>query len=261
MAMAAGLIALASDIDLEGLQTGAAQYKRMFGELLVEPVHRRETLADWLTLSTLILPTRVVAKEQLIVFVKAPRPGTVKTRIARTAGAARACGIYRQLVEAVLGNLASLRCVELRFSPDDALEEIKSWQRGDWDAVPQGSGDLGARLVRTFEIAFANGAERVAIVGSDCPEVQKADVQVAWKELKSHDVVLGPAVDGGYWLIGLRAPQPELFRDIAWSSDQVLAKTLTRAKSLGLRIQLLRILSDIDTEADWNAYVRQRDSS
>jgi glycosyltransferase A (GT-A) superfamily protein (DUF2064 family) len=71
-------------------------------------------------------------------------------------------------------------------------------------------------------------------------------------------VVVGPALDGGYWLIGLRAAQPALFENIAWSTDAVLGETLQRARSLGLRIQLLRILGDVDTESDWDAYVRQR---
>ena len=206
----------------------------------------------------LIVPTLHVSKEQLIIFVKAPRPGGVKTRIAETAGAERACAIYRELVETVLNNLNSIRHTQLRFSPDDASREIARWRREHWNAEAQGNGDLGARLQRASDGAFANGAERVVIIGSDCPEVKAGDVRAAWKELQSHDLVVGPAVDGGYWLIGLRAPQPELFRDIAWSSDQVLAQTLARAKSLGLRIQLLRILNDIDTEADWNAYVQQK---
>jgi uncharacterized protein len=116
-------------------------------------------------------------------------------------------------------------------------------------------------MQRAFEAAFGSGAERVVIIGSDCPEIGVADVRAAWKQLRSHDLVVGPAIDGGYWLIGLRAPQPKLFDEITWSSDQVLGQTLQRAKLLGLRVQLLRILADIDTEADWNAYVRERDSS
>lgn len=196
--------------------------------------------------------------EQLFVFVKAPRVGTVKTRIAQTIGAERACAIYRELVETVLKNLSSIRYTQLRFSPDDSREEITRWLREDWKAEPQGTGDLGERLQSAFAEAFADGAERVVIVGSDCPEVKTQDVRAAWKELRSHDLVIGPAVDGGYWLIGLRAPQPELLREITWSSDQVLAQTLQRAKSLGLRIQLLRILNDIDTETDWNAYVQEK---
>jgi rSAM/selenodomain-associated transferase 1 len=197
----------------------------------------------------------------LIVFVKAPRLGTVKTRIARTAGAERACAIYREMVATVLQKFASIRGAQLRFAPDDAPDEIKPWLRDDWIAAPQGTGDLGERLQRAFAESFAYGAERVVIVGSDCPEVKSGDVRTAWKELKSHELVIGPAIDGGYWLIGLRAPQPELFRAIAWSSNQVLAQTLAQAKLIGLSVQLLRILSDIDTEEDWNAYVRERGSS
>jgi rSAM/selenodomain-associated transferase 1 len=202
-----------------------------------------------------------VRPEQLIVFVKAPRPGTVKTRIAQTAGAERACAIYRDLVATVLQRIFSIRGTQLRFAPDDAEEEIKPWLRDDWIAAPQGAGDLGERLQRAFAESFAAGAERVVIIGSDCPEAAAKDVRNAWKELKSHDVVIGPAVDGGYWLIGLREPRPELFRAIAWSSDQVLGQTLAQASALGLRVQLLRMLDDIDTEADWNAYVRERNGS
>lgn len=194
--------------------------------------------------------------ERLIVFVKAPRPGEVKTRVAQTTGADRACDVYRQLVAILLKSLSPLREIELRFTPDDAAAEIEPWLRPGWVAVPQGDGDLGARLERAFTDAFAAGAERVVIVGSDCPDVKTSDVRMAWRELQTHDVAVGPAMDGGYWLIGLRAPQPELFREIPWSSDLVLGRTLERARTRGLKIQLLRILSDIDTEADWNAYVR-----
>ena len=194
-------------------------------------------------------------------FVKAPQPGLVKTRIARTAGAARACEVYREMVTTILGRIGSIRNAQLRFAPDEAEGEITPWLRDKWTAVPQGVGDLGERLQRAFVDSFANGAERVVIIGSDCPQVRTADIRTAWKELKSSDLVVGPAVDGGYWLIGLRAPQPELFRAIEWSSDRVLAQTLAKAKSMGLRVQLLRILTDIDTEEDWNAYVSERGSS
>ena len=199
-----------------------------------------------------------MSKERLIIFLRAPRSGSVKTRIAQTAGKDRASQIYRELVENVLEGVRTLSGVELRFTPDDAQAEIQAWLREKWSAQPQGSGDLGERMQRAFDEAFASGAERVVVIGSDAPEVRAADVRTAWRELKSHDLVVGPAIDGGYWLIGLRAPQPEIFREISWSSDQVLGQTLTRAKSLGLQIQLLRILGDIDTEEDWNAHVRER---
>ena len=199
-----------------------------------------------------------VSKERLIVFLKAPRLGMVKTRLAQTAGQERALKVYRELVETVLEGIRTVPNVELHFTPTDALSEIQPWLRENWTAHAQGDGDLGKRMQRAFADAFTCGAERVVIIGSDAPEVRTGDIRAAWKELKSHDIVVGPAIDGGYWLIGLRAPQPELFREISWSSEQVLGQTLARAKSVGLKIQLLRILADVDTEEDWNAYVRER---
>ena len=165
-------------------------------------------------------------------------------------GPERACAAYRELVAKVLGAVESFH-VELRFTPDDAHEEIAPWLRSNWTTQPQGDGDLGARMNRAFTEAFARGAERVVVIGSDCIELAAKDIRSAFRELKNYELVVGPAVDGGYWLIGLRMPRPELFREIAWSTDEVLGKTLQRAKTLGLRIQLLRILSDVDSEEDW----------
>jgi len=199
--------------------------------------------------------------EKLIIFLKAPRIGTVKTRLAKSIGEQRACDAYRTMVESVLKSLNSLANVDLWFAPDDGEDEIKAWLRESWRAFPQGGGDLGERLKRGFEKTFGEGSQRVVIIGSDCPEIRAEDIRAAWQKLKDHDLVVGPATDGGYWLIGLRTPQPKLFENISWSSEQVLAETLQRAKALGLRIQLLRILSDVDTETEWNAYVQNRNWS
>jgi rSAM/selenodomain-associated transferase 1 len=155
----------------------------------------------------------------------------------------------------LLQHLASLPAVELRFAPDEAEQEIQPWLRSNWQARPQGPGDLGQRLQRAFADAFVAGAKRVVVIGSDCPEVEAADVRQAWAELDAHDVVVGPATDGGYWLIGLRQPQSALFADIAWSSELVLAQTLQRAKTAALRVQLLRILTDVDTEKEWREFL------
>ena len=193
--------------------------------------------------------------EQLVIFVKAPRPGTVKTRLAETLGAVAACDAYRQLVDRLLAQLSSLRQVELRFTPHDADAEVKHWLRASWTARPQGTGDLGARLPAAFAENFASGASRVVIIGSDYAAVTPADVQEAWGALELHDVVLGPARDGGYWLIGLRSPQPALFHDIAWSTSSVLAQTLARAQAAGLRVQRLRELTDVDTAEDWQGFL------
>src|SRR2546425_964364 len=128
--------------------------------------------------------------EKLIVFVKAPRPGSDKTRLAETMGAAAACQIYRRMVDSLLKQLAALDSVELRFTPDDAAGEIEPWLQAGWISRPQGSGDLGQRLQRVFVDTFEAGATRAVIIGSDCPEVCADDVRQAWAELQRHDVVI-----------------------------------------------------------------------
>jgi hypothetical protein len=193
---------------------------------------------------------------QLIIFVKAPRPGTVKTRLAQTLGAEAACAAYRRLVETLLSHLWTTRNVEVRFTPDDAFQEIAPWLRAGWKVSPQAGGDLGERLVRAFQDAFVAGARRVVIIGSDCPDILKDDIEAAWASLKKNDVVLGPASDGGYWLIGLCAAAPSLFEGVPWSSAAVLQQTCHRARAAGLTVELLRELHDVDTIDDWQRFLR-----
>ncbi|MEN9576202.1 MAG: hypothetical protein RL514_4057 [Verrucomicrobiota bacterium] len=194
---------------------------------------------------------------RLVVFVKAPRPGVVKTRLAQTLGAAAACAAYRQIVEVLLTHLAPLPAVELCFTPADASADIAPWLRPEWTAVPQADGDLGERLHAAFTEHFLADAEQVVIIGSDCPTVTATDIEDAWVALDGHDVVLGPALDGGYWLIGLRAPQPALFTGIPWSTAAVFGETMRRARESDLRVALLRELADVDTEADWQRWVKR----
>ena len=196
-----------------------------------------------------------MTSNRLIIFVKAPRPGFVKTRLASAIGPFDAAKAYRVLVENLLEHLANLSEVELRFSPDDALSEIQPWLGDGWIARPQSSGDLSCRLSSAFVEAFDAGAKRVVIIGSDCPDVTEEDVHAAWAALLTSDVVLGPATDGGYWLIGLRQLQPALFRDMVWSVPTVLEETLKRAESEHLRVLLLRRLTDVDTAVEWSSFL------
>jgi uncharacterized protein len=193
---------------------------------------------------------------RLIVFLKAPLPGTVKTRLAAEVGDEKACAIYCELVETLLANLAPVYDLELRISPNDG--DISQWARAGWAVRGQGTGTLTNRLILAFAEAFAQGADRVVIIGSDCPEVAVADIEAAWTALKTHDVVLGPAADGGYWLVGLCRPLPEIFTGIPWSSSQVLEKTMAIARQLGCKTHLLRTLNDVDTFADWQRFQRLR---
>lgn len=192
--------------------------------------------------------------DRLIVFVKAPLEGTVKTRLAAEIGDAAALQAYRTLVGTLLDQLAPLHDVELRFTPDTARALIEPWRRRHWRAHPQGDGALGERLQRAFAHSFTAGARGVAIIGSDCPEVTEADIHAAWSALEVHEVVLGPARDGGYWLIALRHRCDTLFEDIPWSTPGVLGATLDRTRAAGLSTHLLRELTDVDTAADWAAF-------
>jgi len=196
-----------------------------------------------------------MSAELLIIFVKAPRAGQVKTRLAQEIGAEAACAAYRRLDEDLFRSLQALDCVEVRYTPDDAREEIQPWLAKGWSAQPQGDGDLGTRLERAFDEAFAAGARRVVAIGSDCPEVNAADIGAAWEALQSSDAVIGPATDGGYWLIGLRGTQPALFRGMTWSTEGVLAETLKRARAAGVLVEQLHALGDVDTADDWRRFL------
>ncbi|MEW6306585.1 MAG: TIGR04282 family arsenosugar biosynthesis glycosyltransferase [Verrucomicrobiota bacterium] len=191
-------------------------------------------------------------------FLKAPRLGQVKTRLAESLGAPAAAAAYREMVQALFHKIGRQAGLELRFAPDDAEREIRDWLGFAGGMRPQGAGDLGARMSRAFVDAFAEGAREVVVIGSDCPYLEVADLEAAWRALEHDDVVLGPASDGGYWLIGLRRFEASLFERIEWSTNSVLRHTVERAISAGLRVATLRQLADIDTGADWETYRKEQ---
>lgn len=192
---------------------------------------------------------------RIILFTKVPRPGAVKTRLAKGIGDEAACRIYRKMGADTVSALAGLPYpLEVRYTPDDSEseEEVRSWLEplGANRFVPQGSGDLGARM----EAAITEGVglgRRVCVVGADLPEMTPQLVTEAYSAMDNGaDLVLGPALDGGYYLLATGAPYPQLFREMEWSQPRVLEETLARAHGLGLRVYLLPPLRDVDTLDD-----------
>lgn len=190
----------------------------------------------------------------LVMFVKHPRPGAVKTRLAAAIGPQAAAELYRALAEHVLEATAPAGEYErlVFFDPPEALADMRAWLPGV-RLLAQSGDDLGARMSDAFDRAFARGARRVAIVGTDAPGVSRETVTGALAALDAADLVIGPAEDGGYYLVALREPRPELFAGMAWSTPSVAGETRARAAAAGLTVRDLPRRRDVDTVEDLRA--------
>jgi rSAM/selenodomain-associated transferase 1 len=197
-----------------------------------------------------------VSHRSLGVFAKAPVPGRVKTRLAQEIGRAAAAALYRRLGRQVVAATAGpgYRMI-VWYTPPGAHDVVRTWLDGLGASAfrPQPGGNLGTRLVHAFGHCFAAGDSAVVIIGTDAPGVTRHIVAAAFRALGTHDLVLGPSLDGGYYLIGLSAPQPALFRAIPWSTAGVLRATQARARGLGLNFRLLTPLRDVDRARDARA--------
>ena len=192
----------------------------------------------------------------LLVFVKAPSPGAVKTRLLPAWSPAEAAGLYQALVRDTLEAVQPLREVRVvvAYAPDAGFPDL-GWLDGSLALVHQEGRTLGERLTHGFAWAFRQGARRVTALGSDAPDLSGAWVRQAFGELQHADVVVGPTRDGGYHLIGLSRPQPALFSDMPWSSPRLLARTLEQIARLGLRLRCVEPVADLDTPEDLERYL------
>ncbi len=192
----------------------------------------------------------------LIIFIKNPRLGHVKTRLAATLGAATALKIYRYLLDKTR-ETALLTPVRRVLFYSEAVSAHDDWPDAFFEKKVQHPGDLGERMSEAFRLAFADGAEKAVIIGSDCPDLSADGLMSAFEALESNDLVVGPSADGGYYLLGMSRFVPALFEGVAWSTDQVLHQTLATATQLALQVHTLPTLRDIDEEADWQDYLQR----
>ncbi len=183
----------------------------------------------------------------LVVFAKAPRLGRVKSRLAKDIGRVAAWAFYRRTLASVLRRLGGGRWQAwIAVTPDAEAVRQDSWPAG-WRVIPQGSGDLGARMDRAMRLLPPGS---LVIVGTDVPGLRRRHVEAAFAALGRHDAVFGPASDGGYWLVGLRR-RPRvvrLFDGVRWSGEHALADTLANLGP-GQTAAQLDVLEDIDDGA------------
>ena len=194
----------------------------------------------------------MISENLLIIFLKDPQPGNVKTRLADTIGKKQAALLYQAMVEDLLQNLQPPENFEilLMFWPPEMKPNISKWLGSGIPLEAQTAGDLGNKMKRAFEEAFLKNYCRVILIGSDLPYLTTEFIQESFYRLEQSDLILGPTDDGGYYLIGLMEPQPSLFEDIPWSTPRVLHETLSNASKSGLTYYLLPRMQDIDTVDD-----------
>jgi len=204
-------------------------------------------------------------KEILLIFLRAPEPGRVKTRLARDVGDEKALALYKSFVRASLSaardwsRKAREREIWISYYPEDKKEMVADWLGRDYIILPQSGRDLGQRMAGAMAEAFEFGAQKAVILGTDIPQVRPEHIEQAFDHLNLMDVVLGPSFDGGYWLIGSCRDRfsPDVFRKMNWGATTVFADTIDRCREHHLTWAELEVLQDVDTLADLNAIENQ----
>lgn len=193
-------------------------------------------------------------KEVVLVFQKNEVLGKVKTRLAASVGEKQALEIYLQLLDKTYLALRDISVSTItyfsEFIPDNPIHSAEN-------KLVQVGQDLGERMKNAFAVNFESGMEKVVLIGTDCPSLEGTHLAQAIEALDQSDLVLGPARDGGYYLIGMKRRSDFLFEGIFWSTELVLSQTLALAAAQGMQTSLLPVLEDIDTLEDWERYCSQ----
>lgn len=205
------------------------------------------------------------SKLLLVVVAKAPVPGKVKTRLIPHFTPEAAADLYRCFLQDRITTIDTLKGVDLAiaYTPADAKDMFAPFSRNGICLFSQNGKDLGERLNNIFVEKLADSYDAVSVIDSDTPDLPQSTILESFNRLLSNqtDVVFGPCHDGGYYLVGMRKPHPELFVDIPWSTEKVLSNTLERAKKLDVKTDLLPWWNDLDTFEDlvvfYNKYKNQ----
>ncbi|MEW6265727.1 MAG: TIGR04282 family arsenosugar biosynthesis glycosyltransferase [Thermodesulfobacteriota bacterium] len=190
---------------------------------------------------------------EVLVFIRYPVPGRVKTRLAVHLGGEAAASLYRCFVEDTLATLSTLGWpIRLCYTPEEQVGNFLSWLGSGYVYQPQRGSDLGERMKDAFQQAFAHGCDAACLIGSDVPDLPLAVFREAQREMSFRDAVIGPALDGGYYLIGLHRESfsPEIFAGLAWGTSGVFSETNRLFKKKGLRVHVLPSWRDVDTLDD-----------
>ncbi len=192
--------------------------------------------------------------EKLIIFTRYPEPGKTKTRLIPVLGKEGAAHLHRQLAEGAIAQAKKLQnyrklSLEVHFTGGDK-QLMEDWLGKDIFYYNQVAGDLGIKMATALQTSFNHGSEKVIIIGTDCPDLKAEILAKAFEELEGHDLVFGPALDGGYYLIGLRKFVGEIFKEINWGTAEVLGQSVAIAQALNLSLAYLPPLGDIDRPED-----------
>jgi hypothetical protein len=205
-------------------------------------------------------------RNRLIIFSRYPSPGKVKTRLIPVLGPLGTARLQRDMTSSIIKSLSPLMPeIQLEVHTDnDDMPGMRKLFGEDLEYRLQGTGDIGNKMHHAFSGAFEQGAERVVLIGSDCPFITPEIINDAFGKLQTNDCVLGPAFDGGYYLIAMKKTCAGIFKGITWGGSLVLDQTLAKTQSLGLKTALLERLHDIDRAEDiklWQEMVIQKKQS
>jgi len=193
----------------------------------------------------------------LLIFVKHPLPGKVKTRLAADIGEEAAVAVYRQLLDFTLSLTQPLEVDKVVFYGNE-VPETDLWQRAGYSRYLQEGTTLGDRMEQAFIWGFDQAYREIAVIGSDCAELTTDILKQAFDILSDHDAVIGPAHDGGYYLLGMKHLIPGVFQRKYWSTSTVFAATIRDFELAEISYKLLPTLSDVDTVEDLNGTFLER---